>query len=104
MNINQTLHKTGIVICDDIFSESEIEFLRKKFIENCGFLGQGDDRRYGGKGGTVKCKYLDLKDIYEMGLLEKITSMLLSGNGISSVISQIISKFFLLGSVIFDNL
>ena len=48
MNINQTLHKTGIVICDDIFSESEIEFLRKKFIENCGFLGQGDDRRYGG--------------------------------------------------------
>ena len=72
MNLNQTLQKRGIAVCNNIFTDSEIKFLREKFIENCGSSEQGDDRRYGGKGGTVKCKYLDLKDIYEKGLLEKI--------------------------------
>lgn len=72
MNLNQTLQKRGIAICNNIFTDNEIKFLREIFIENCGTLGQGDDRRYGGKGGTVKCKYLDLKDIYQKGLLEKI--------------------------------
>ena len=72
MNLKQTLQKRGIAVFDNIFDEQEIKFLRDKFIENCDYADQGDDRRYGGKGGTVKCKYLELKDIYKLGLLEKI--------------------------------
>ena len=52
MNLKQTLQKRGIAVFDNIFDEQEIKFLRDKFIENCDYADQGDDRRYGGKGGT----------------------------------------------------
>tara|TARA_B100000886_G_C20419030_1_gene490600 strand:+ start:294 stop:1223 length:930 start_codon:yes stop_codon:yes gene_type:complete len=72
MDLIKTLQTRGIAVFENIFKEDEIKFLRENFIKNCDYATQGDDRRYGGKGGTVKCKYLELKGIYELGLLEKI--------------------------------
>lgn len=79
MNLIETLQKRGIAVFDNVFSEDEIKFLKEKFVENCDFSSQGDDRRYGGKGGTVRCKYLELGGIYKLGLIEKIINKNLRG-------------------------
>lgn len=72
MDLNQILKKRGIAIFDNIFNHDEINFLKKKFIENCHDIKQGSQIRYGGQGGAVKCKYLELEDIFKLGLLENI--------------------------------
>ena len=79
MNLIKTLQKKGIAVFNNVFSEDEIKFLKEKFVENCDFSPQGDDRRYGGKGGTVRCKYLELGGIYKLGLIEKIINKNLRG-------------------------
>lgn len=79
MNLIETLEKRGIAVFNNVFNEGEIKFLKENFIENCDFSGQGDDRRYGGKGGTVRCKYLELEGIYKLGLIDKIFNKNLRG-------------------------
>ena len=58
MDLIKTLQKRGIAVFDNVFSDEEVNFLKEKFIQNCNFTSQGDGRRYGGKGGTVRCKYV----------------------------------------------
>ena len=85
MDLIKTLQKRGIAVFDNVFSDEEVNFLKEKFIQNCNFTSQGDGRRYGGKGGTVRCKYVELGDIYKLGLLEKIMN-----NNLRALIQTII--------------
>lgn len=72
MDLIKTLQKRGIVIFNDIFSQKEIKFLKEKLEQNCKFSNQGDMRRYGGQGGTVRCKYVELNEIFKLNLIGNI--------------------------------
>jgi hypothetical protein len=79
MNLIEKLQTRGIVVFDDVYNTEEITELKKTLNKNCDYINQGDDRRYSGKGGTVKCEYVELQKIYELGLIEKIINKNLRG-------------------------
>ena len=79
MDIVRALHKRGIVVFDNIYSNEEINFFKDIFSKNVSYLSQGDDRRYGGAEGTVKCKYVDGRKIFELGLVDKVLNDNLKG-------------------------
>ncbi len=84
MKLIKTLQKKGIVLFDNIYSEEDIALFKETFSKNAYFLDQVTHPRYGGDKGTVKCKYVDAKKIFELGLVEKIFN-----KNLKSIISKI---------------
>lgn len=72
MNLVETLQKRGIAVFNNIFDDETVKKLRDILEKNSSFSEQGDQRRYGGKGGTVRCKYLELQNLFDLNLIETI--------------------------------
>ena len=79
MDLIKKLQTRGIVVFDNVYDQNTIKELKYILDKNSQSTSQGDDRRYGGKGGTVKCEYVELQKLYELGLVEKIMNKNLRG-------------------------
>ena len=70
MNLVETLQKRGIAVFNDIFDDESIKILRDILEKNSSYTHEGDNRRYGGQGGTVRCKYSELPQLIDLNLID----------------------------------
>ena len=85
MNLVETLQKRGIAVFNNIFDDETVRRLKDILEKDCSYSNEGDGKRYGGQGGTVRCKHSELNRLIDLNLVETIIN-----EKMKSIIQEII--------------